>query len=365
MGGMSEQMKIAIMYDYIGCAGGAEKLFLTLARELDADVITTELDIEVLQDMGFEDVRIIPMCKTVLPSPLKQIRASLLFRFKDFSKDYDFFILGGNFTHYAARKHRPNLWYCNTPFRAFYNLRDFTIRSQGTALHRNAARLWIWVHRHFDKRAVGNVEKIIANSKNVQKRIERYYGRESKVIYPSVPTKEFRYKKNGGFWLSVTRLYPEKRVELQIEVFRRLPDLKLKIVGGYTKGSRTRKIDEVLSKLPKNVEFVGGVSEHELRQLYAECTAFITTSMEEDFGMTTVEAMASGKPVVAVREGGHTESVVDGVTGKLVRADVDELVAAVKEISRDPKRFREACEERAGQFDIAIFLGHMEREIGA
>ena len=118
-------MKIAIMHDFIGCVGGAEKLVLTLARALDADVITTELDLESVEKMGFTDVNIISMAKRMLFTPFKQIRVSLLFGLKNFTDDYDFFVLSGGYTHYAARIYKPNLWYCNSPVREFYDQREY------------------------------------------------------------------------------------------------------------------------------------------------------------------------------------------------------------------------------------------------
>ncbi|MPM77117.1 D-inositol-3-phosphate glycosyltransferase [bioreactor metagenome] len=100
---------------------------------------------------------------------------------------------------------------------------------------------------------------------------------------------------------------------------------------------------------------LGEVSEAELLDLYSRCKGFICTAMDEDFGMTPVEAMASGKPVVAVNEGGFKETVVDGKTGLLINADVHSVIEAVKFISREPESYMSSCIEQAKHFDLSIF----------
>ncbi len=356
-------MRIAIFHDYIGSIGGGEKLVLTLAKALDADVITTDVDWDAVSKMGFGDLRITTLGKNIMVAPFKQISASVRFARCDFSRSYDFFIFSGNWAHYAARRHKPNMWYCHTPVRAFYDLREDVIRNQKTPLHRLIARAWISIHSRFDQESIKGIDRIITNSENTRSRVRRYHKREATVIYPPVPTKEFRYNKNGDFWLSVNRLYPEKRVPLQIDAFRLLPEEKLKIVGGYSRGDHAEKSLGYIKHLPPNVEVLGSVSEIELRRLYADCRGFIATAIDEDFGMTTVEAMAAGKPVVAVREGGYLETVIDGVTGKFVEPEADDIARGVMEISKEPEKFREACMERARLFDESVFLERMKREI--
>ena len=103
----------------------------------------------------------------------------------------------------------------------------------------------------------------------------------------------------------MNRIYPEKRIDLQFEVFRKLPEERLVIIGGYAEGDHAAKYYEKLIKnIPSNVEMRGAVTEEELIDLYARCKGLICTALDEDFGLTPVEAMASGKPVVAVNEGG-------------------------------------------------------------
>jgi len=357
-------MRIAIFHDYIGAIGGGEKLVLTLARGLGADVITTDVDADSVSKMGFEDVNIISLGGTVKMPPLKQISASLRFAMCDFSKEYDFFIFSGNWAHFAARRHGPNLYYCHTPVRAFYDLYDAFLRRQSFLTY-VPFKVWVLLHRKMYEIQMKYVHCIVANSINTQKRIMRYLKRKSVVVYPPVDTFKSRFEGYGDFWLSVNRLYPEKRVELQIQAFRQLPEERLVIVGGYAEADHALPYAKhIRTNLPDNVELIGAVADDELINLYARCKGFITTSLDEDFGMTPIEAMASGKAVVGMNEGGCLETVINGSTGLLVDANVDEIVNAVECISGDPSVFKEKCIEQAGKFDLDRFLNEMMKEIG-
>ncbi len=350
-------MKVAIFLDYIGAIGGGERVALMLARALPADIITTDVRMEAVKKLGYGDVRIRSLGKTVKLPPFKQISASLLFAACDFTHEYDFFIFSGNWSHYAARKHHPNLWYCYTPVRAFYDLRESMISRQPNAGMRILAASWIRAHSWFDQRSVQNLDQVVAISKTVCRRIKDFHGRSSQVIYPPVDTKRFQFKEYDDFWLSVNRIYPEKRIDLQFEVFRNLPEERLIVVGGYAEGDHAAKYNERLIKnIPSNVEMRGAVSEEELMELYERCKGLICTAQDEDFGLTPLEAMAGGKPVVAVNEGGFKETVVHGKTGLLVEANRDELVGAIREISKDPQKYKDACQMRAADFDSSIFL---------
>jgi glycosyltransferase involved in cell wall biosynthesis len=354
-------MKIAIFHDVLENIGGGEKLVLTLARGLGADVISANADKAVLAKMGFSDVNVISLGNTIKIPPLKQMQLSWLFYNAGLSGKYDFFIFSGNWAHYAAFKHKPNLWYCHTPPRPFYDLYD-TFLGRENLFGGLVFRAWAFFHRRFDQRAAARCERIIVNSKNVQKRVARYYNRESTIVYPPIDTEKYHYRKNGDFWLSVNRLYPEKRVGLQVDVFRELPEEKLVIVGGYIgKGDHAAGYaKKIMESVPRNVTFKGNVTEEEIIQLYSDCKAVITTSLDEDFGMVPLEAMASGKPVVAVKEGGYMETVVDGKTGFFSGPDKASLAKAVKAMN-DPAKYRRACISRAKEFDKSIFIEKMKK----
>ncbi len=356
------KMRIAIFHDYIGAIGG-EKLILTLARELKADVITTDIDKDSIRKMGFEDVKIMSLGETIKFPPLKQITASYKFATCDFSTRYDFFIFSGNWAYFAAKKHKPNMWYCLTPTRAFYDLYD-TFTKRQSFIVRNLFKIWVAIHEPISRRFVYHVQFITTISKNVQKRIKRYHGLDSTIVYPAIDISKYRFEKYGDFWLSVNRLYPEKRIELQIDAFGQMPTENLFIVGGFAKGDHAAKYaSKIIDNLPINVKLLGSISEDELIELYANCKGLITTAMDEDFGMTPTEAMASGKSVIAVSEGGYLETIIDGKTGILVEAESGDVINAVNTISKNPEKYRKDCEEQAKKFDLPIFVKSMKNII--
>lgn len=352
-------MRVAIFHDYFGAIGGGERVVLALAKTLNADVITTDTDAAAKLDNG---VRVMSLGSTVKLPPFKQISATRKFASADFSDDYDFFIFTGNWSHHAARRHHPNLWYCYTPVRAFYDLYGTFLSRQGF-IPRQAFRGWVALHRRLDQRSVSRVDNIVTISENVRQRIRTYYGRDAEVIYPPVDVSRYRFKEYGDFWLSANRLYPEKRIELQIETFRSLPGERLLIVGGYAEGDHSSPYaKKVRQNLPKNVEILGEIPEHELIDLYARCKGLLCTAEDEDFGLTPLEAMAAGKPVVAVNEGGFRETVAAD-TGMLVDADPEKIASAICAVSADPERYREACLARARLFDLSVFADRIRRVV--
>jgi len=352
-------MKIAIFHDYFGAIGGGERVVLMMARFLNADIITTDTD--ALSKMDPE-VRVISLGPTPKYRGFKQLAAFLKFYLCDFSRKYDVFIFSGNWAHYAAHRHRPNLWYCHTPVRAFYDL-YYLFLSRLDILERQEFRIWSWIQRRLDQRSIDCVEMIVANSKNVQGRISRIYGRHAEVICPPVDTSRFYTSGYGDFWLSVNRIYPEKRIDLQVEVFRALPEEKLIIAGGYAAGDHADDyVKKLMQQLPGNVSMVGEVSEPELLELYATCKGFICTAIDEDFGLTPLEAMASGKPVVAVNEGGFRETVTLQ-TGILVEPSQEIIINAIKTISRNPESYWEACIARAREFDLPHFTDMIKKAV--
>jgi glycosyltransferase involved in cell wall biosynthesis len=352
-------MRVAIFHDYFGAIGGGERVVLALAKILDADVITTDTDAAAKLDGG---VRVTSLGGTVKLPPFKQISATRKFASADFSDDYDFFIFTGNWSHHAARCHHPNLWYCYTPVRAFYDLYGTFLSRQGF-VSRQAFRAWVAFSRRQDQRSVSRVDNIVTISENVRQRIRTCYGRDAEVVYPPVDVSRYRCKEYGDFWLSVNRLYPEKRIELQIETFRSLPDEQLLIVGGYAEGDHSSPYaKKIQQNLPKNVEIRGEVPEGELIDLYARCKGLVCTAEDEDFGLTPLEAMAAGKPVVAVNEGGFCETVTAD-TGVLVDADPGRIASAIRAVSADPDRYRGACLARARLFDLSVFADRIRRVV--
>jgi glycosyltransferase involved in cell wall biosynthesis len=273
--------------------------------------------------------------------------------------DHDAYVLSGNWAVFAAPRLQPNLWYCHTPVRIFYDLRDSFLSSL-PLIQRSVARRWIERRRPRYERAVQDAGTIVANSRNVANRIERFLHRKAAaIVYPPVDVPSFRFRRVGETWLAVSRLSHEKRIDLLVEAFRRRPDEHVLVVGGPQSGQSIARFVRSL-RPPRNVEFLGEIEENRLRELYADCRGLVATAQDEDFGLAPVEAMASGKAVVAVDEGGFRESIIPGKTGWLVPPNPEALAAAIGDAAKtDLEAMRPACESRARDFDTSIFVDRM------
>jgi len=344
-------MKVAIFHDYFGAIGGGERVALQMAKILGADIITTDTD--AVRNID-PTVRVVSLGRTIKVPPLKQISAIIRFFSCDVSKTYDFFILSGNWAKFAARKHHPNMWYCHIILSDLYHQKSPVLHYQNRVV-RWGFGIGMFFLNYLDTLSTKWVDCISANSKNLQNKIEVQLGRTSEILYPGIETSNFTYAGNENFWLSLNRLYPEKRIDLQIEAFRRLPEENLTIIGSYAeKDHASPYVKMIMQRLPGNVHVIGEVSETEVQALLSRCKGLVCTSYHEPFGIAPLEAMASGKPVVAVNEGGYLETVTSD-TGVLVEPDVKHIIDGIRLIGQDPAKYKEACIERAKKFDIAFF----------
>lgn len=267
---------------------------------------------------------------------------SVKFRLEE-DLDYDFFIAMDDISAWYLTSHKvPHLYYLTTPRRALYDMSSF----QGLSVTAISP-----VVRLIDRNLISSIKNLACISHTVRNRIYKFYGRESFVLYPPVHLDEFHYDHSGDFWLSVNRVDKWKRIELQIETFRKMPDKTLLIAGPIYPEYRT-----LVEEVPSNIIFSGELPQETLVSLYSSCKGLLVTSIDEDFGYTPLEAMASGKPVVAVREGGYTETIVDFETGRLVGPTTNELIDAINFIEETgPETYRNLCMLRAGQFSFGKF----------
>jgi glycosyltransferase involved in cell wall biosynthesis len=343
-------MKIAILFcNDFSVLGGAERFILDLAMALNADIVSPTYNEDVIKTYDTNRViKFVPLNKHLPPEPLRQIAGMYLY--SRLKLDYDFYIAIDDMALHYLNPGIPHLYYMLTPRRAVYDMYYEFLSSQGLfkkIFYSIGLNLTSIYDRHYVRK---NITSIACISHNVRNRINKIYQRHAAVIYPPVYTESFKYLPGKGYWLSVGRIDKWKRIELQIEAFRKMPDKKLFIVGKIYP-----QYEGVVKNAPDNVSFITNVNEPKLIGLYSECEGFITTAIDEDFGITPLEAMASGKPVVATKEGGYMETIIDGYTGILVSPDVDEIVQAVNTISRDPEQYREACEAQARRFDYVVF----------
>ena len=350
-------MKIAVLHNFMDNIGGAEYVDLILARELKADIYTTNINYEKIKRMGFKKVNIQSIGKIPINAPFRQQLALQRFRSLNLKNKYDLYIIAGDWAMSAAVNNKPNLWYVYSPIREIYDLHNYVRQSLVSPIKRPLFDIWVKYNRYLNRKYIRHVEKIACISNNTKKRLKKYLNRDSTVIYPPTETKNYKYKENGDFWLSVNRLITHKRVDMQIKAFKNLPNEKLIIVGSYEKSRHFKSYANYIKKIkPKNVEILSWINQKELINLYAGCKALITTSKDEDYGLTPVEAMASGKPTIAPNEGGYKETIINNITGKLINnINYKKLTKAVKSL-KNPEQYKSACLKHAKNFDTKIFI---------
>jgi len=357
--------KIAVFANFLDNIGGAEILSLILARELDADIYTTNIDQDKISRMGFDGIKIFSIGKVPRNAPFRQQLTLAKFRKLSLKREYNLYIITGDWAISGAVNNKPNIEYFHSPVNEIWAFKSF-VRSNLEKWKRPLFDIWVFYNRYLYRNYFRHVEKRIANSNNTRDRIEKYLGATAEVIHPPVETGKYRNDQNGDFWLSVNRLTPHKRIDLQLQAFSKLPSEKLVIVGSYEKGAKHFEVyREYLEKLkPANVLFKTWVTQQELIDLYAKCKGFITTAQNEDFGMTPLEAMASGKPVIACNEGGYKETIIHRKTGVLIdNISADTLVAAICKITNHEAEYRNACFNRALEFDTEVFINRIEKVI--
>jgi glycosyltransferase involved in cell wall biosynthesis len=215
--------------------------------------------------------------------------------------------------------------YCHSPFRYVWHERERAIESLPRPARPLAARILESVRR-WDLRASERVTHYIANSRITQRRIAGYYGRDAEVIHPPVEVDRFEPGGEvGDHFLFVGELVAHKRPEVALEAAR-LAGRRIVVVGAGPELRRLR------SAYGDRAEFLGRVSDSELARLYPRALALVVPNVEE-FGITAVEAQASGRPVLARRVDGATECVIDGRTGVLVEgSDPRSFASAMREI---------------------------------
>jgi glycosyltransferase involved in cell wall biosynthesis len=236
-----------------------------------------------------------------------------------------------------------HICYCHTPMRYLWDLYPFyrneVVRSplRRMLMAPLAAYLRLW-----DYASAARVDRFVANSENTRRRIRRAYGRDSRVIHPPVDVGTFYWREPENYYLIVSELSAYKRLDYAVRSFSRA-GRRLRIVGDGPEFGKLRSL------AGPGIEFCGRVSESDLRELYARSQGLIMPG-EEDFGMTMVESLASGKPVIAFGQGGAVEIVKEDC-GILYQEPGDEF------LERAIRQFESA----AGKFDPIRLRSEAER----
>ena len=296
-------MKILILHDYFLYKGGGERLVISLAKNLGADIATAFIAKNAF-DPRESGIKTVELYKEKAWSRLPgfrylQVQFSFLFK-TGFAKNYDVVIYSGDCLVALTRlRNKRNIAYMHTPPRHLYDA--YRERLRGYPWWKKIifvpfVRLNRWRFRALAKR----LNVIVTNSKNTQARIKEYLGLDSIVVYPPCDTLPFKNLGYGEYFFSWARLYPIKRVDKIVEAFAGMPDKKLIVASG---GPELEKITK-MAEGHANITVLGWINDAQLLEYLGKCLATIYIPVREDFGMSAVESMQAGKPVIGVAERG-------------------------------------------------------------
>ncbi len=355
---MIPKLRNWVLHDYLQVNGGAERLVINLARGLSGFGLGVSGIYQNFVSSGELGEMHCQITAGVLTRCLPRIpRALIAFSLsKSLIRHADRVIYSGIYAPLAVRHQLTGkrIYYCHTPPRfAFDREEEYLERS--IPLFRPFLRIMIAQYRKAYLNALKHMDLIIANSNHVSKRLYDLTGMDSKVIYPPILTKHFSHRGEGGYYLSVGRLEKPKRVDRIVRAFLSMPDCNLVVASGGSEFDRLNRI----AKGAANIHFTNWINDNDLADLVGRAIAVIYIPSDEDFGMSAVEAMAAGRPVIGVAEGGLVETIVDGQTGIMLSPNPSPaaIASAVKQLTEETAiQMRESCIHRAGLFSTEQFL---------
>ncbi len=355
-------MKIALVHDYLAQDGGAERV-LKAFHEIWPDAPIFVLFHKKGSVEGFDraDIResffrFLPFGRThyqwYLPLMPLATESHNLHEFDVVLSSTSAFAKG-----ILTRPNTLHISYCHTPTRYLWtDTHEYIAELDYNIVIKTFLPRLMHHMRMWDKASVDRVDQFIANSRTVRQRIQKYYRHPSDVIYPPVDTHLFQVSQNlGDYYLTGGRIVKYKRFDLVIQVFNRL-GWKLKIFGTGP------DLDRLKSMAKSNIEFVGFVDDEQKAKLFQNAKAFLNTQLE-DFGITVVESMAGGTPVVAYGVGGATESILPQKTGLLFYEQTWESLLDTMLHFDTLTWDRKAIREHAKQFDVAKFKSDMKQYV--
>lgn len=308
-------MKTALVYDRVNSWGGAERVLLALNKIFPEAPLYTSVYKRKKAGWASAFPKVIPSFLQNIPlaksrHDLFPYLMPLAFESFDFS-EYELVI---SITSEAAKgiitkPGTKHICYCLTPTRYLWS--GYKEYFKNSAIRNMVAPIVRYL-KAWDVQASKRPDVIVGISQEVVGRIKKYYGRDAKLIYPPVKYSALRSTEkspDGPYYLVVSRLVPYKKVDLVVQLFNQM-NRQLVIVGD---GRESKKLRNMAGS---NIKFTGRISDEELWKYYAGCKALIFPQ-EEDFGITAVEAQLAGKPVIAYKNGGASETVINGKTGIL------------------------------------------------
>ncbi len=350
-------MKVAIVHDFLSQYGGAEKV-IEVFNELFPDApIFTPIYVQNKLPPIFKEMNIKTSFMQKFPLLDKHFKKYLIFYPKAIESfdlsNYDLVLSSSSsFSKGAIKsKNACHICYCYTPMRYVWDYKHYIEKEDFSKPVLKILPYVIKKLKKWDINTINRVDYYIAISNYIKDRINKCYNRDSIVIYPPVNVKNFKISnKIEDYFLIVSRLNAYKNIDLVIDAFNDL-GLHLKIAGT---GPHRKTLERIVKN--KNIEFLGRLSDTELIEVYSRCQAYIFPG-KEDFGITAVEAQASGRPVIAYADGGALETVIDGVTGLFFKENSkNSLIDTIKKFLKMEDNFTSSkIVENASRFDTDIF----------
>jgi glycosyltransferase involved in cell wall biosynthesis len=350
-----KQARNVVLHDHFSFLGGGERVALSLQKALRADLLTGFVHGEHTKALLAGRLSGIGVTAARLPLPLVRVKY-LAARFRRLDlRQYCVGIFSGSAAPFALLGGRPpvSLIYCHTPPRYVFDQREYFQRRIPRPLRPFVNLMLRDLERGY-RDALQRADLIVANSRTIQQRLREFLGMDSEIIHPPVRTRELRWLAPGDYYLSTARLDPLKRVDRIVDAFLEMPDQRLVVASGGRDEARLRK----RARNAPNILFTGWVGDAELCELLGRCIATLYTPIDEDFGISPVESMAAGKPVIGVREGGLRETVLDGRTGWLLDPGFEpgDVAAAVRACTVERAgSMRAACERQSLLFSEEVF----------
>ena len=347
---------ILTVHDLFYIKGGGERLVKTLCEQLPSDLLTAAISDNSfnIKDIKSSVYNLDALGK--LPGIKTWQLAKAFKKPLPINKTYRHVIYSGVAAPLAQRHFNQanNVFYCHTPPRFVYDKKDHYLKSLPVWQRPALKALIRWFQPQYEA-AINNMDVIIANSRHIQQRIKKHLHLEAQVVYPPCDTHYFNWQSQGNYYLSLGRHDPLKRIDVIIEAFKTMPDKQLVVASG---GSETAHLKKLASGYD-NIRFTGWLEEKQLLDLLGNCLATIYIPEDEDFGMTPVESMAAGKPVIASQQGGLVETVIDQETGFFISEQSlqEHLTKTVHSITANKAAaMRSACEDRAEDFNQQQFI---------
>jgi len=347
-------MKLAIIHDFLNQYGGAERVVGYFLRIFPKVPVYTSIYFPDDTFNLFRDEKITTTFMQKIPGIRKYYKKLFFlypYAFRSL-KLYDYEIILGSsssYSHFINKcKDSVHINYCYTPPRFLWDTKNYLEGERISSAMFMAVKPVIYFLRKMDLKQSEKVDYYIAISEYVRSKIKKVYKRKSVVIYPPIEVKKYRFRKDKeDFYLIVSRLKGYKRVDIAVKAFNMLGK-KLLIVGVGEDENNLRKI------AGKNIKFLGTVSDSKLIDLYSRAKSLIFTG-KEDFGLTPIEAQASGTPVIAFTEGGASETIINNETGFFFSSQQPQmLIEAVKTFESNPIN-PARCRENAMRFDFKKF----------